>query len=40
MNSKPNNAIITVFMCGDVMTGRELDQILPHPVDCASTTWR
>jgi poly-gamma-glutamate synthesis protein (capsule biosynthesis protein) len=23
---------ITVFMCGDVMTGRGIDQILPHPV--------
>lgn len=22
---------ITVFMCGDVMTGRGIDQILPHP---------
>jgi poly-gamma-glutamate synthesis protein (capsule biosynthesis protein) len=33
MNSNTNNAIITVFMCGDVMTGRGIDQILPHPVD-------
>jgi poly-gamma-glutamate capsule biosynthesis protein CapA/YwtB (metallophosphatase superfamily) len=24
---------ITIFMCGDVMTGRGIDQILPHPVD-------
>jgi poly-gamma-glutamate synthesis protein (capsule biosynthesis protein) len=24
---------ITVFMCGDVMTGRGIDQILPHPSD-------
>jgi poly-gamma-glutamate synthesis protein (capsule biosynthesis protein) len=24
---------ITLFMCGDVMTGRGIDQILPHPVD-------
>ena len=23
--------LITVFMCGDVMTGRGIDQILPHP---------
>ncbi|KAF0220757.1 MAG: putative enzyme of poly-gamma-glutamate biosynthesis [Geobacteraceae bacterium] len=23
--------IITIFMCGDVMTGRGIDQILPHP---------
>jgi poly-gamma-glutamate capsule biosynthesis protein CapA/YwtB (metallophosphatase superfamily) len=33
MNSKENNSIITIFMCGDVMTGRGIDQILPHPVD-------
>jgi poly-gamma-glutamate capsule biosynthesis protein CapA/YwtB (metallophosphatase superfamily) len=24
---------ITIFLCGDVMTGRGIDQILPHPVD-------
>ena len=24
---------ITLFMCGDVMTGRGIDQILPHPSD-------
>jgi poly-gamma-glutamate synthesis protein (capsule biosynthesis protein) len=24
---------ITVFMCGDVMTGRGIDQVLPHPGD-------
>ncbi|MFB9905414.1 CapA family protein [Allokutzneria oryzae] len=24
---------VTVFLCGDVMTGRGLDQILPHPGD-------
>jgi poly-gamma-glutamate synthesis protein (capsule biosynthesis protein) len=24
---------ITVFLCGDVMTGRGVDQILPHPSD-------
>jgi len=23
--------VITVFLCGDVMTGRGIDQILPHP---------
>lgn len=23
--------MITIFMCGDVMTGRGIDQILPHP---------
>ncbi|MEM4658172.1 MAG: hypothetical protein QXX77_07110, partial [Candidatus Methanosuratincola sp.] len=22
---------ITIFMCGDVMTGRGIDQILPNP---------
>ena len=25
--------IITLFMCGDIMTGRGIDQILPHPND-------
>ena len=25
--------IIQVFLCGDVMTGRGIDQILPHPCD-------
>ena len=24
---------IKIFMCGDVMTGRAIDQVLPHPVD-------
>jgi poly-gamma-glutamate synthesis protein (capsule biosynthesis protein) len=24
---------ITIFLCGDVMTGRGIDQVLPHPVD-------
>lgn len=24
---------ITMFMCGDVMTGRGIDQVLPHPSD-------
>src|SRR5262249_20580363 len=24
---------VTIFLCGDVMTGRGIDQILPHPVD-------
>jgi poly-gamma-glutamate synthesis protein (capsule biosynthesis protein) len=24
---------ITIFLCGDVMTGRGVDQVLPHPVD-------
>jgi poly-gamma-glutamate synthesis protein (capsule biosynthesis protein) len=26
---------ITMFMCGDVMTGRGIDQVLPHPSDPA-----
>ncbi len=25
--------LVTVFLCGDVMTGRGVDQILPHPGD-------
>jgi poly-gamma-glutamate synthesis protein (capsule biosynthesis protein) len=25
--------VLTLFLCGDVMTGRGIDQILPHPVD-------
>lgn len=25
--------LLTVLLCGDVMTGRGIDQILPHPVD-------
>ncbi len=24
---------ITLFLCGDVMTGRGIDQVMPHPVD-------
>jgi poly-gamma-glutamate capsule biosynthesis protein CapA/YwtB (metallophosphatase superfamily) len=27
--------VVTVFLCGDVMTGRGVDQILPHPGDPA-----
>ena len=30
-NQVRSNRIITIFMCGDVMTGRGIDQILPHP---------
>ena len=30
---KPPADDITIFMCGDVMTGRGIDQILPHPSD-------
>lgn len=29
--SLPN--LITLFLCGDVMTGRGIDQVLPHPSD-------
>lgn len=25
------NGIISLFLCGDVMLGRGIDQILPHP---------
>ncbi|WP_051149823.1 CapA family protein [Methylohalobius crimeensis] len=28
---KPSSRPITLFLCGDVMTGRGIDQILPHP---------
>ncbi len=31
MNSQPRS--LRVFLCGDVMTGRGIDQALPHPVD-------
>jgi poly-gamma-glutamate capsule biosynthesis protein CapA/YwtB (metallophosphatase superfamily) len=24
---------LTLFLCGDVMTGRGIDQVLPHPAD-------
>lgn len=27
------NETITLFLCGDVMTGRGIDQVLPHPGD-------
>lgn len=26
-----NNRTVTLFLCGDVMTGRGIDQVLPHP---------
>lgn len=32
VNSRRDN-LITVFLCGDVMTGRGIDQILPYPSD-------
>jgi poly-gamma-glutamate capsule biosynthesis protein CapA/YwtB (metallophosphatase superfamily) len=28
-----NKRLVTLFLCGDVMTGRGIDQILPHPAD-------
>ena len=27
----PGSARVTLFLCGDVMTGRGVDQVLPHP---------
>jgi poly-gamma-glutamate capsule biosynthesis protein CapA/YwtB (metallophosphatase superfamily) len=33
MKTTISNPIITIFMCGDVMTGRGIDQVLPHPGD-------
>jgi poly-gamma-glutamate synthesis protein (capsule biosynthesis protein) len=30
---KERLGLITLFLCGDVMTGRGIDQILPHPND-------
>jgi len=30
-NRMPSRAVITIFMCGDVMTGRGIDQVLPCP---------
>jgi poly-gamma-glutamate synthesis protein (capsule biosynthesis protein) len=32
-NATGNSASITLFLAGDVMTGRGIDQILPHPGD-------
>ena len=32
MNSEPSRSL-RVFLCGDVMTGRGIDQVLPHPVN-------
>ena len=29
----PEAAIVTLFLCGDVMTGRGIDQVLPYPGD-------
>ena len=30
-HSREESASVTLFLCGDVMTGRGIDQILPHP---------
>ena len=30
---RDQSELITIFMCGDVMTGRGIDQVLPHPSD-------
>jgi poly-gamma-glutamate synthesis protein (capsule biosynthesis protein) len=27
------SGLVTIFLCGDVMTGRGIDQVLPHPCD-------
>lgn len=29
----PERSRVTLFLCGDVMTGRGVDQVLPHPSD-------
>jgi len=31
--NRPSSEGITLFLCGDVMTARGLDQVLPHSVD-------
>lgn len=33
MKETDSRSFITLFLCGDVMTGRGIDQILPHPGD-------
>ena len=33
VNTEDKSDLITLFMCGDVMTGRGIDQILSHPSD-------
>lgn len=32
MQAKPQTTTLNLFLCGDVMTGRGIDQILPNPV--------
>jgi Bacterial capsule synthesis protein PGA_cap len=34
-DSMPQTDLIRLFLCGDVMTGRGIDQLLPHPNDPA-----
>ena len=34
-DSMPQTDLIRLFLCGDVMTGRGIDQVLPHPNDPA-----
>ncbi|MET7394874.1 CapA family protein [Dactylosporangium sp. NPDC005572] len=33
MNTRRDDGRLTLFLCGDVMLGRGIDQILPHPLD-------
>ena len=33
MHAEKQSTPITLFLCGDVMTGRGIDQIMPHPGD-------
>lgn len=33
LTNPPGGQTITLFLCGDVMTGRGIDQVLPYPVD-------
>ncbi|MGH8643177.1 MAG: CapA family protein, partial [Gammaproteobacteria bacterium] len=33
MRAPADDEVITLFLCGDVMTGRGVDQALPHPSD-------
>jgi poly-gamma-glutamate capsule biosynthesis protein CapA/YwtB (metallophosphatase superfamily) len=33
MNRILSHAFVTLFLCGDIMTGRGIDQILPHSAD-------
>ena len=32
-NGQPRQRSVRLFLCGDVMTGRGIDQVLPHPSD-------